>query len=480
MKRFRLKSPKPTLEFSPTPKNTTPHQRHIHVMSKISIFIKSFLVLVVGLILSTPLYALSESQLDRFAENNILFYDPEGGDCVSGISSGSSSIPYSLPAESGGYGHEEEILADGSIPSGGKISFWGLAKRLSQEYRDYAINMRWNYVSWYWGGGSSSQNGDGSSSWFSESPRIILVTNPDTGKSIYAAALESGPAPWTGYSYLGGIDYRPSWWNQPQYGTPAEYQGRVSGLTPKAYQYLEDGKGDGQRNVRADGTVVGPSLIYQWAEDQGVMPGPTDQVASGSANCILGDAASAYTDDNQQIFLQGDPRWGNIEYSEKNQRCYDENGNIATIKSSGCGPSSLAMVITALTGTTVTPDVIAKKATEKGYRACGVGSKDDIVKIAREDYGLTVTPIKLTDIEAVNQALMSGAIIHTSGSGPPPFSSGGHVIAIRGVTANGKWKIFDSNWNGVENSTKEWDPSEIAANSRRYNGSPRDSYAISK
>jgi len=297
---------------SKKPSNTklSPTLRNNLIISNLNRFVKSALAVILCLlILATPVTANSsnsglpdDATIDAFDRVGAFYYNPSGNLCfvsksaTSPTSTNTGDIPYNLPAASGGYGHEEAILADGTIPSGGSVTFSGLASRLPQAYRDYAINMRWNYVSWYWNGRSASSGGDGSYGWFAERPRMILVTNPETGKSIYAAALEAGPAPWTGYGLTSNtIGNPPSWWRQPQFGTPQEYQGRVSGLTPTAYRYLEDGTGDGQRNVLSDGSVKGPTLFYEWAEDQTVMPGPTDQMASGAENfveCSSGGALS--------------------------------------------------------------------------------------------------------------------------------------------------------------------------------------------
>lgn len=175
-------------------------------------------------------------------------------------------------------------------------------------------------------------------------------------------------------------------------------------------------------------------------------------------SCSTG-GASAYTDDNQVIYIQEDSQWGGLPY-----------GNCSgspTISSSGCGPSSLAMIITAMTGQSVTPDVIAKIAVERGYRECGVGSSATIALIA-EDWGLKTEKIAPLTVENVNEVLRKGGMVHTGGTGAPPYTGAGHVIAIRGVTASGKWKIFDSNGigGGIENSKSEWDPAGIISQNR--------------
>ena len=149
------------------------------------------------------------------------------------------------------------------------------------------------------------------------------------------------------------------------------------------------------------------------------------------------------------FYFQNDEPWGSVPY-----------GSCGTIGEAGCGPTSLAMIITALSGKKVTPDVIAKKAAAKGYRVCGSGSSHAITDIAK-DYGLSVRDYGKPSISEINKALKEGVMFQVAGSGPNPFSGIGHFIAIRGITKDGKWLIFDSAHKGTNNNTKAWDPSAI-------------------
>lgn len=178
---------------------------------------------------------------------------------------------HKLPAATGGTGLEESINESGAIPSGGKVTFSGFAK-LGQNYRDFYITMRWRYRLWAWNG--HSQKGPEDVGWYSAQPRKVLVTNPENGKSIVAAILESGPAPWTGTPE--GKGNPPAYWQGFIDGTPGGYKGRVAGFPPAAFDYLGDGA-DIQRYK--DGS--GPDLIYKWA-DQNAEPGPTNVSAGGA------------------------------------------------------------------------------------------------------------------------------------------------------------------------------------------------------
>ncbi len=54
-------------------------------------------------------------------------------------------------------------------------------------------------------------------------------------------------------------------------------------------------------------------------------------------------------------------------------------------------------------------------------------------------------------------------MIHTSGRGSNPFTSGGHYIGIRGITEDGKWLLADSAGSrGKENTlSKSFPPEEV-------------------
>lgn len=171
---------------------------------------------------------------------------------------------------------------------------------------------------------------------------------------------------------------------------------------------------------------------------------PTD-----CSNGTVGGASNFVTDDGFTVFNQEDPRWANQAYGSQ------------TIKSSGCGPTSMATIITALTGKEVTPTETTQYANEKGMYVEGVGSSWTLGPVLAEKWGLKSKSIT-AEVDVINEELRKGGLIITSGTGAAPFTSAGHVITIRGVTDDGKWKIADSNGQvGQENSTKEWDPEKI-------------------
>lgn len=160
------------------------------------------------------------------------------------------------------------------------------------------------------------------------------------------------------------------------------------------------------------------------------------------------------------IYYQFDPAWKDKPYSS------------STIGRSGCGPTAMAMIITALTGQAVTPVDTANYAASQGLYVPGQGSKWSIGPVLAEHWGLKSEPIS-KDIGAITAALKAGKLIITPGRGAKPFTSGGHFIVIRAATENGKWLVGDSGHS--DTNDKEWDPQHII-NGMASGGQ----YAISK
>lgn len=180
-----------------------------------------------------------------------------------------------LPAYEGGVATEAPINESGKFLTGNLSEYVTFRKyaSLGQEYRDYYITMRWQYVRWAWSGSSTRDGAPGSPAWYSSSPepRKVLVTNPENGKSIITAAMESGPAPWTGTPGGKGDSAQQALWGGPRSDTPPGYLGRVAGLPPKAMEEL------GAKTWLKGGPNGGGSgtkLLYSWAPDQNAKPGP--------------------------------------------------------------------------------------------------------------------------------------------------------------------------------------------------------------
>lgn len=217
-----------------------------------------------------------------------------------------------------------------------------------------------------------------------------------------------------------------------------------------AYVFHRDfeGSNDSEEFVKS---VRGGNAIKIYDQYKGIIADSSGS-SSSSATCNADSGTASNFVDGFAIYDQYDTQWADKPY-----------GGSATIGESGCGPSAMAMIITALTGQVVTPLDTATYGAANGTTANdgAGGSNWNIQTVLGDHWGLKTTNIS-ADINSINTALQGGALIITSGSGSAPFTSGGHYIVIRAVTAGGKWLVGDSNGSkGTENSKTEWDPETI-------------------
>ncbi len=141
------------------------------------------------------------------------------------------------------------------------------------------------------------------------------------------------------------------------------------------------------------------------------------------------------------LLLQWDQRWG-----------YGNYGN-SSVAVSGCGPTSLAMVIVGLTkNVKITPYVVAKYAFENGYYLNGTGTLWTLMSEGAKHFGIKVRELGLSKQLIVN-ALSSGhPIICSMRKGD--FTNNGHFIVLTGLK-DGKIKVNDPN--SRLRSNKLWD-----------------------
>lgn len=170
--------------------------------------------------------------------------------------------------------------------------------------------------------------------------------------------------------------------------------------------------------------------------------------SSPAGSCSGNGTPSQYID-GFAVYNQDDPQWSNNPYGT------------STIGRAGCAPSALAAIITALTGRVVTPADTASYGAANGTWVEGEGSSWSIATIVPEHWGLTSRQLD-GDIAEINTSLRAGGLVLVSGEGSVPFTTRGHFIAIRAVTANNKWLISDSNGTGgLDRSSQEWDPRSV-------------------
>lgn len=158
----------------------------------------------------------------------------------------------------------------------------------------------------------------------------------------------------------------------------------------------------------------------------------------------FGDSAPFHYGSNQYQVFRASSGCTSYEgdYPEYFQNDYSESYNTGTIGSDGCGPSSMAMLTTYVTGQDVFPNDVAAITND------GTGAGQNYVqsrgptmaaldKRVCEKYGCEVTEVSYTswdDAETkMKQYLNDGYVLHFSGAGSTPFTGGGHYIGIFGI-----------------------------------------------
>lgn len=128
------------------------------------------------------------------------------------------------------------------------------------------------------------------------------------------------------------------------------------------------------------------------------------------------------------LYLQGSPTWENIPYGEE------------TIAAAGCGPTSIAMVVSYLNNTVITPaDVVTTWA--DAFYVSGRGSSWEIFSYAANYYDLRCIRLGINKERVIAELLDGNPVICRMGNGH--FTSSGHFIVLRGITDDGYVLVND-------------------------------------
>lgn len=145
-------------------------------------------------------------------------------------------------------------------------------------------------------------------------------------------------------------------------------------------------------------------------------------------------------------FNQGSETWAEQPYGT------DDIGRY------GCGPTAMAIVVSSLTETPVTPAEMARLAVSQGYWAKRSGSYLSIVEGLSAQAGLSAASLQQRTPDTLTDFLLNGSLM-VALMGPGHFTKGGHFIVLRGVTLSGKILVADPN--STERSLMEWEPELI-------------------
>lgn len=145
------------------------------------------------------------------------------------------------------------------------------------------------------------------------------------------------------------------------------------------------------------------------------------------------------------------------------QRDYHQSyGGGKTIAAAGCGPTSLAMILTYYTGKSITPVDTANYAMQHHYRIIGNGTDDKLFDAMCKQYGVRGEYQSAT-ADNIVRALKQGKKI-IAHMGPGTFTGEGHYIVLKGITSDGRVLVADPNHKEYNN--KSFSASLIAKESK--------------
>ncbi|WP_040413389.1 C39 family peptidase [Desulfosporosinus sp. OT] len=147
-----------------------------------------------------------------------------------------------------------------------------------------------------------------------------------------------------------------------------------------------------------------------------------------------------------------------VYYNQRDERFRDKSYGTDNIGGYGCGPSAMAMVISSLSDKTVDPVEMAEWSYDNGYWAPGGGSYHSLIPGAAKAFGLQVEGCSAKEPQKIVDALSSGKLV-VALMGKGHFTSSGHFIVLRGVTAGGKILVADPA--SKKRSEQAWDLSII-------------------
>ncbi len=145
-----------------------------------------------------------------------------------------------------------------------------------------------------------------------------------------------------------------------------------------------------------------------------------------------------------------------VYYNQKDEPWASQNYGTDPIAGYGCGPTALAMVVSTFREENVNPAEMAQFCADCGYWASRQGSYLSIVAGVAESYSISYSGVTPENYDRENLiARLSGDELGIALMRKGHFTSSGHFIVLRGVTADGKILVSDPA--SLERSLTPWD-----------------------
>lgn len=402
-----------------------------------------FSAILMGVSSVNPVLALSEKELNLWWQNSIFFYDPYSGctplDGETGESKGWDGSCSGVGSYSSKIAEYWSEIYDVATSNG--LPWEGIVAQLIGESSFMASEVcPYNPL-----GLKGEPSCDGKHRTFSSYKEAFSYYV----NSIVPVKAAKGKFPNDPYGY---IDFLINGVPGYKYATDPDYVNKVSALVCGVQNWAKangkpiSGSGSSSNSSRtSSNTSVGRT---------------TNSVYCSGGSGYIGNNPGPGPDyDNLIFYSQCDSRWGSYMYGKGGI-----NGSDGTsICSSGCGPTSFAVIAANLRqDTSITPaettDIAGKAGMHvKDSDGDWAGSSWDITSKLASYYGLSAVKISAS-VSTINNYLENGYMIHTSGKGSAPFTDGGHYIAIVQKLDDGKWLVGDSSKRGPKGT---YDPATV-------------------
>lgn len=169
------------------------------------------------------------------------------------------------------------------------------------------------------------------------------------------------------------------------------------------------------------------------------------------AGATTGTASSCTTQGTGSFvyYSQNDSQWASKPYGS------------GTIGADGCGPTSLAMIVATFFDKTATPVTLANLGAANGSYDPSSGTiHENLLAAAAKKYNFTYTSMTGDSMTQLEDFVKQGGLIYLAGASPDaPFTKGGHIVVMRGVTNDGQIVIADP----YRNEADTYKPSVVSA-----------------
>ncbi len=199
--------------------------------------------------------------------------------------------------------------------------------------------------------------------------------------------------------------------------------------------------------------------VFHLTEDQKTLAGDYTQ----NLSLFLSDGSIQHTEyTGGTITSLGDVRFTDgatevVYFNQLDQRYANQPFGTDNIGGYGCGPTSMAIVVSSLTDEIIDPIAMAKWAYENGGWCKGQGSYHSLIPNAAKAWGLNVEGCRASEPQRILDALSQGKLV-VAIMGKGHFTTTGHFIVLRGVQ-DGKILVADPA--STYRSQKAWDLSII-------------------